>query len=306
MNVPRRTDSGSLWRAFGAHGPGPVHRGCDDWNVSLLREIQAAAIDEKTSVTTLLLKCQLLAARVSHDEFARWVDFELNGYPPGSELPEYRRQGLGRAVGTFSGFGGSSMNGVTLSMSPIAEKHRDTLFNVDLRQPASALEDLATSHKASELAMPWPGDFIAHYGRPDIFVEGMALIGARTVVPKAAIVAALSTIRSRVLSVATEIERAAPDAGDGLAGADPLPRKVRTAMTNNIYGSSVALGGDIVHGSKASVSAGGDAKNTTVTVGLEESGRHWFTRHPWWSALIVGALIGAPGTYLAIFGPHIQ
>jgi hypothetical protein len=71
--------------------------------MSLLREIQAAAIDDKTSVTTLLLKCQLLAVRVNHAEFAQWVNFEFNGYAADAELPEYRRLGRGRALGTFSG-----------------------------------------------------------------------------------------------------------------------------------------------------------------------------------------------------------
>jgi hypothetical protein len=56
----------------------------------LLRERQAAAIDDHTAVKTLLLKCQLLAARISHVEFAAWTDLELNGYPPDAELPDYR------------------------------------------------------------------------------------------------------------------------------------------------------------------------------------------------------------------------
>jgi hypothetical protein len=130
----------------------------------------------------------------------------------------------------------------------------------------------------------------------------MALIGARTAVPKPAIVAALSAVRSRVLAVATEIERAAPDAGDGLAGADPLPRKVRTAVTTNIYGGSVAVGvGDVVHGDKAAVSAGRDVRNMVVG-GRGESRRQWFTRHPWWSALIVALAAGIPGIYIAIWG----
>lgn len=278
-----------------------IHPACDHPDsVSLLREIQAAAIDDKTSVTTLLLKCQLLAARVSHEEFATWVDFELNGYPPESELPEYRKQGYGRAVGSLAGAFGSGVKALTLSMGQVEEKHRDTLFNIDLRQPASALEALAKDREG-QLAMPWPGHFIAHYGRRNVFVEGMGLIGAHTIVPKGAIVATLSAIRSRVLAVATEIERAAPGAGDGLAGDDPLPRKVRAAMTNNIYGSTVAVAGDIVQGHKASVSAGRNIKKATVVAGQGEDVRRWFTRHPWWSALVV-ALVAALGIYVATWG----
>jgi len=211
--------------------------------VSLLQEIQAAVIDEKTSVTTLLLKCQLLAARISHGELARWVELELNGYPEGNELPDYRKQGRGRALGTFSGPFGSGGKNVPLSMGVVEEEHREVLFNIDLRQPAAALEDLAVNRPGgSELGIPWPGDFIGYYGKPGTFVENMALVAATTFVPRQAIVAALSAIRSRVLKLATEIERAAPDAGEGLAGSDPLPREVSTAVTQNIYGGSIAVG----------------------------------------------------------------
>jgi hypothetical protein len=210
--------------------------------MSLLREIQAAAIDENSSLTTLLLKCQLLAARIDHDELAKWVDLELNGYPPEAPLPEYRVQGHGRAVGTFSGYLGSGMDNVTLQEGSIKEKHRNTLFNIDLRQPVAALDDFAVEREGGQLAIPWPGDYIAHYGAVDTFVSGMALIGANTIVPKAAVISTLSAIRSRVLRVAVKIERANPDAGEGLAGEDPLPRDVRAAVTHNIYGGSVAIG----------------------------------------------------------------
>src|SRR5205823_4233893 len=132
-------------------------------------------------------------------ELAAWVELELNGYPQGTPLPKYREQGHGRAVGTFSGYAGSAMSGVTLSEGQIEEQHRDTLLNIDLRQPAAGLEELALFREGSELALPWPGVYIAHYGGIGKFVSGMALIGARTVAPKAAVIAALSAIRSRVL-----------------------------------------------------------------------------------------------------------
>ena len=48
--------------------------------MSLLREIQEAAIDGSIDLPTLLRKCKVLAARLGNDDFTDWVDAELNGY----------------------------------------------------------------------------------------------------------------------------------------------------------------------------------------------------------------------------------
>ena len=45
--------------------------------MSLLREIQNAAIDGGVKLQTLLRKCKVLAARLGNDEFSQWVDAEL-------------------------------------------------------------------------------------------------------------------------------------------------------------------------------------------------------------------------------------
>jgi hypothetical protein len=58
--------------------------------MSLLREIQEAAIDAKLPLATLLRKCKVLGARLGNGEFKEWVENELNGYTSTDDLPEYR------------------------------------------------------------------------------------------------------------------------------------------------------------------------------------------------------------------------
>jgi len=58
--------------------------------MSLLRDIQNAAVSKDTDVATLLRKCKILAVRLGNDEFKNWVDSELNGYESIDNLPEYR------------------------------------------------------------------------------------------------------------------------------------------------------------------------------------------------------------------------
>ncbi len=55
--------------------------------MSLLRDIQNAAVDKNTDVSTLLRQCKILSARLGNDVFKRWVDSELNGYETKDELP---------------------------------------------------------------------------------------------------------------------------------------------------------------------------------------------------------------------------
>lgn len=57
--------------------------------MGLLADIEAAATDSTVSISDLLRKCKVLAARLKHREFADWVNAELNGYNP-SQLPPYR------------------------------------------------------------------------------------------------------------------------------------------------------------------------------------------------------------------------
>jgi hypothetical protein len=56
----------------------------------LIDEIQREAIDSKSSVSALLRKVKLAAAKLKLDDLAVWVDQELKGYDS-DEVPNYRR-----------------------------------------------------------------------------------------------------------------------------------------------------------------------------------------------------------------------
>ena len=54
--------------------------------MSLLRQIQDAAIDSSIDLPTLLRKCKVLAARLGNEDFKRWIDNELVGYDRKEDL----------------------------------------------------------------------------------------------------------------------------------------------------------------------------------------------------------------------------
>lgn len=57
---------------------------------SLVLELQQLASDEQASVTNLLRKALLTARKLDLEEFATWIDKELNGYGPDEDVPSYR------------------------------------------------------------------------------------------------------------------------------------------------------------------------------------------------------------------------
>ena len=57
---------------------------------SIVEELQANCIDPSVSTVALLRKAKVIAAKLNLAEFERWVDFELNGYPPEGDVPSYR------------------------------------------------------------------------------------------------------------------------------------------------------------------------------------------------------------------------
>lgn len=59
--------------------------------MTLLREIQTEVSTSGGDLATILRKCKILAARLGSAEFARWVTWELDGYPEDQPIPSYRR-----------------------------------------------------------------------------------------------------------------------------------------------------------------------------------------------------------------------
>lgn len=59
--------------------------------MSLLREIQTDLMQEDSKIGPILLKLRFLASRLGSDVLEEWVKHESEGYPPDSEVPDYRR-----------------------------------------------------------------------------------------------------------------------------------------------------------------------------------------------------------------------
>jgi hypothetical protein len=203
--------------------------------MSLLRDIQAAAIDSTVPLTTLLRKCKVLAARLGNAEFKQWIEDELNGYKSADLLPAYRKLFV-NSKGHFSGPYQSGLRNADIPLSCIPKEFRENLSQSHMMEPIAALEALVDKSASGTAIEPWNPDIVAYVGK-DIY-RGMNCMQAWKVIPLSAVVAALDGVRTRILNFVLEIEAEAPDAGEAELNSNPVPQeKVHQIFNTYISGN---------------------------------------------------------------------
>src|SRR5690242_8726186 len=91
--------------------------------MTLLRDVQAAAVSSTADLPTLLRQCKVLAARLKLAELAQWSGVELNGYAKPNDVPAYRRIPV-RALGHFIGSFQREMKNVPIPPLSLPEQFR--------------------------------------------------------------------------------------------------------------------------------------------------------------------------------------
>ncbi|MHA1560353.1 MAG: AbiTii domain-containing protein, partial [Alphaproteobacteria bacterium] len=166
----------------------------------LIEEIQRDAIDEGVSVSTLLRKVKLAAAKIDLDEVEEWVASELDGYKDES-VPRYRRLvGQPKALNPFNGW---------IPISGPADFVAQ-LSNRRIGQSIASLENLAEENNTGTMLVPFPPEWIdAVNNASDVPFGEMA-----SVIASASIVGILDAVRNLVLDWAIRMEKAGIT-GDG-------------------------------------------------------------------------------------------
>ena len=204
--------------------------------MSLLREIQEAAVSETTSVATVLRKCRILAARLKHDDLKTWVLYELDGYPDFDSIPSYRILSC-ESFGNFFGRFGSEIRNAQIPLSCLPEKWRESLSNVYFNQGVGELQDLVSSSKEGKLQQLWSADLYPIIGQQ--IYQDMNLVQAWKKISQSGVVGILDAVRNKILNFSLEIEAENPEAGESAPGAEPpvAPGIMNQIFNNNIYGN---------------------------------------------------------------------
>lgn len=207
--------------------------------MSLIQELINGASGD-ASVTSLLRKVKVVAARAEVPALDEWVQHELDGYPDGAELPEYRGPFQTEVIGHFGGPFGSGMRNAPIPSALLPEEFRaGMLFNISFSQPIAELEELTQGDGV--LQSPWPANAIAYVnglilsGKIEIYGD-MGLLQAWRQVSKPQIVAIIDAVRNRILDLALTMEKSYPETGQ--PDAPPLPTEAQQLIVTNIYGTS--------------------------------------------------------------------
>jgi hypothetical protein len=201
--------------------------------MTLLREIQAAATDSKTDITTVLRKAKILAVRLHDPEFQTWVDHELSGYGDRSSLPPYRVVRV-EVRGHMTRYG-LHWNDAPIMTTFLPEKLRDWGEVCYLSQPMAAIASLAASvQDGSPLQVQWPQELAVKFGARGY--DGFECLGAWQIISPHALVAIVDTVRNRILEFSLRIEAENPAAGEALPGIQPVPEEtLRLIFQNTFY-----------------------------------------------------------------------
>ena len=190
--------------------------------MSKLSEIIDAATDETVSIASLLRQVKVLGVRSGTQALSEWVDHELSGYPVDADLPEYRGPFQTQVWSNWSGPFGSMLKNAPLPPSAFPRELREVgAFEVDFRESVSELERLSKSDGL--LSYFWGTDVVGHLNSlmqkgklPELasMAPMHGMVSAHRVVSPALVISVLDQVRTRVLGLALDIERIAPEAGE--------------------------------------------------------------------------------------------
>lgn len=207
--------------------------------MSLLRDIQNELANSGTDVTNVLRKCKILAARLGSQEFSRWIDWELNGYPESQPTPEYRKLPCCYYANFMNLAWRRDRVAIPSTVAP--EEYRERFEYIEFRDGVA---------KAMTFIQKGSGAMIQ---RPELigaiqeaFSGKMHCYAVWTEMSNGDFEQMISAIKNRILDFVLQIEAEDPDAGEAAINSHPIASdKLQSLVHNHFY----AAVGNIAQGS---------------------------------------------------------
>jgi hypothetical protein len=209
--------------------------------MTLLEDIQEAAVDSKSDLAALLRKCKLLAARLRSQPLENWVLWESNGYPDGIDVPAYRVWPL-ELKGHFYGPFGSGLRNAPIPILCLPEKSRKHFERHECRLSIASIEAALAQANGGTLDVS-TGDLALLLGtkvyRNSNCLQAWAEFGANHLVEL------LNAVRNRILDFAVAVWKEFPQAGEGgnETAAKIEAKKVTQIFNTTVYGGAANLVG---------------------------------------------------------------
>ncbi len=180
--------------------------------MSLLQQIQEAVVNEKSDLSSILLKLRLLATKLGSDILDEWVKYESEGYPKEIEVPCYRDVNISY-IGTFTG---GSRRYIDVAIPPFViekfvGKHIDgDLMKYKVRLNIAAVEKyIKQSEKGKKIA--YDASNLVPFIEKKIYSR-CACNGISIVIDSAELCGITQIVRNRIVELTSKIEISAPGA----------------------------------------------------------------------------------------------
>lgn len=209
----------------------------------LLDEIRDGAISETTSLEEVLRRCVLLGHRLRYEPLKTWAMRELNGYPTGADVPDYRVI-RGVLQGEFV-FGFNLVSNYVVPASLFSESEHRAHTQLPLAHGIAELAAWSQQVEPFKLTTGFP--LMAEWITAHIDQYQHCVSVGLSVSPSH-VKDVLSQIRNRILEFVMELEGAVPEANDGAMSVTPQTTQAASQIFHTtIYasGSNLSVGGQM-------------------------------------------------------------
>lgn len=197
--------------------------------MTLLRQIQDELASSDVDVAAVLRKCKILARRLHSDEFAQWVDWELNGYPADAEVPAYRTVHPTHYASFSNGYW--SVQQHPISKFLIGKDWREHFEPFAYRAGIEAVKTLAANNHGGILDR----NDLRFLLKNKVFDLPCHQFWSQ--ISDVELKQIISAVTNRLLDFVMDIEAENPNAGEAPASEVPVaPEKVQQLVSNHFHG----------------------------------------------------------------------
>jgi AbiTii-like protein len=164
---------------------------------SLVIELQRLAMDSNTPISELLLRAKTVAAKLNLSDPLKWIEHEINGYPPNAEIPLYRH--IPSEMRVQNPFHGWQPVVWTEDVEPL-QKH---FASADIRIPIAQAEEHSRAKGAIHASLaPAEINLLLNLGN-----HTLGRLPSARVFSRADFVGILGGVRAKILDWAITLER---------------------------------------------------------------------------------------------------
>jgi uncharacterized coiled-coil protein SlyX len=129
----------------------------------LIDEIITMLSDEQKSLSGALLKTKVLLHKIDNKDLVSWVNNELNGYPDGSDVPEYRLLNS-HVVANFSNLA-VRYNHHPIPVGHLKPDELETLQKSRMWQSLASLEQMVSVNDGQKIVREMPPESYRYLGK---------------------------------------------------------------------------------------------------------------------------------------------